>query len=370
MKQKLALLVLVISALLVLAVPGTARAAGGPAVLNSSVQLNFPASITFNISAGSDVNINDIRLHYIVNRQEFARIVSEVYLIFTPSARVTTQWVWDMRKTGGLPPGTSVDYWWTVEDAGGKTLETAPATLQFQDNRYNWHSITQGKVTLYWYKGDNAFAAEIMAAVQDALTRLAGNTGAEIKESVSFYIYANASDLQGSMIFPQEWTGGVAFTQYGVIAIGIGTSRGEIDWGKSTVAHELTHLVVHQLTFNPYNDLPTWLDEGLAMYNQGPLDSQFTSALAQAESSSGLISIRSLASPFSAYASESVLSYAESYEVVKYLINTYGQSKMFALLSTFEQGSGYDAALQKVYGFDMDGLNTRWRAAFEGAAVP
>jgi hypothetical protein len=37
---------------------------------------------------------------------------------------------------------------------------------------------------------------------------------------------------------------------------------------------------------------------------------------------------------------------------------------MFELLHTFRQGSGYDEALLKVYGFDMDGLEARWKAAY------
>lgn len=369
MIKKIALFLLLVCSTLVFAGPGAVQAAGGPAVLNSSVVMNFPGSITFNISATSDVNITNIRLHYLVNRMEHARVVSEAYHAFTPSTRVTTQWVWDMRKTGGMPPGSSVDYWWTIADAGGRAMETVPATLQIKDGRYNWRTLTRGKVTLCWYKGDDAFAGELMTAIQDALTRLAGNTGAEIEKPVSFYIYANSSDLQGSMIFAQEWTGGVAFTQYGIIAIGIGTSRSDIEWGKGVVAHELTHLVINQLTFNPYNSLPTWLNEGLAMVSEGALDAQFTSVLSQARSQNKLISVRSLASPFSAYAEESVLAYAESYEVVNYLIGNYGQKKMFELLSTFKQGSGYDEALIAVFGFDMDGLNTRWRASIGAAAV-
>jgi hypothetical protein len=263
-----------------------------------------------------------------------------------------------------------VDYWWTVTDAAGKSVATAPATFEIKDARYSWHSLVQGKVTLYWYKGDNAFAGELMASVQDALKRLAGNTGVEISKPVQFYIYASAADLQGSMIFPQDWTGGVAFTEYGIIAIGIGTSAAEISWGKGTVAHELTHLVVHQLTYNPYNDLPTWLDEGLAMFNEGPLDSQFTTPLNQAITRKSLNSVRTISSPFSAYGGESVLDYAESYSIVKYLIDTYGQPKMFALLSTFQKGSSYDGALQSVYGFDMDGLNVKWQASLGITVMP
>ncbi len=367
--KKLAFLTLVICSLVVLAGPGAAQAASGPAITSSSVVVNFPAGITFNIAASGDANLVDIRLHYLVNRMEHARVVSEVYLDFTPAPKVTTQWLWDMRKTGGLPPGSSLDYWWTVTDAAGKIMETVPANLRIEDKRYTWRSLTRGKVTLNWYKGDDAFAGELMTAVQDALSRLKGNTGAEITRPVGFYIYATAADLRGSMIFPQEWTGGVAFTRFSIIAIGIGTSRGEIEWGKGVVAHELTHLVVDQLTFNPYINLPTWLNEGLAMVSEGALDSQFTSALSRAKSQNAFISVRSMASPFPADANQSVLAYAESYEIVKYLIDTYGQPKMFELLNTFAPGSGYDEALQKVYGFDMDGLNAKWLAFYAGAAV-
>src|SRR4030042_1099462 len=105
--KKIVFLALVISSLVVIFAPGAAQAAGGPAVSSSSVVMNFPASITFKIAASSDTNLVDIRLHYLVNRMEHARVVSEVYLDFTPSPAVTTQWLWDMRKTGGLPPGSS-----------------------------------------------------------------------------------------------------------------------------------------------------------------------------------------------------------------------------------------------------------------------
>ena len=161
------------------------------------------------------------------------------------------------------------------------------------------------------------------------------------------------------MIFPQEWTGGVAFTRYGTIAIGI--SPGNLSWGRRAISHELTHLVIHQMTLNPYSDLPTWLDEGLAMHSEGPLNPQFTSSLNRAIDEDNLISVQSLSSPFSAFTAESYLSYAQSYSLVEFLIREYGKDKMLELLRTFKEGSSYDGALEKVYGFDRNGLNTLWR---------
>jgi acyl-CoA-binding protein len=368
MKKKLAFMMVAIF-LLVLLVPVGVNAGSSLSVTASSVTTNFPASLTFNISASSGVDITDIRLHYTVDRMHFADVVSEIPVGFTPATRVQAQWLWDMRQTGGQPPGSRVDYWWTISDADGNRLETTPAAVQIEDNRYNWHSLTRDDVTLNWYQGNNAFAGELMDAVQAALSRLSENTGAELTEPIQLYIYATSADLRGSMIYPQEWTGGVAFTEYGIIAIGIAPDASSLAWGKRAIAHELTHLVIHQMTFNPYNSLPTWLDEGLAVNSEGELQSDFVAALSQAISNDSLISTRSLASPFSAYPEVATLSYAESYEAVNYLINEFGREKMLELLNTFKQGSGYDEALNKVYGFDMDGLNARWQASLKAAGI-
>jgi hypothetical protein len=360
MIKKVRLAVLVICLLVCLS-PGPVRAGSGLSVLASSAEMDFPSSLTFRLSAESDVDITDIRLHYTVDRMDFARITSEVYVGFTPATSVTAPWVWDMRRTGGLPPGSGVTYWWTVTDAKGDRVKTDPAEIRIEDERYDWRVIAEGKVTLYWYNGDDSFAGELMAATQQALAALSADTGAELERPVKIYIYANSRDLQGSMIYPQEWTGGVAFTRYGIIAIGIAPY--DLDWGKRTVAHELTHLVINQVTFNPYRGLPTWLDEGLAMNSEGDLGVEFSSALHKAAEAQSLISVQSLSSPFSAYAGESVLAYAESSSLVAYLIGEYGKERMFELLGTFRQGSSYDGALEQVYGFDMDGLDALWQAS-------
>ena len=359
MVKKVVLWGLVIWLLLSAISPFSAQAQGGLAVLDTSTHTEFPAELSFGITARSNVNITDIRLHYTVDRLSFARVTSEANIEFEPAATIEEDWTWDMRRTGGLPPGASVSYWWTVEDARGNRVETNPARVQFNDTRYSWISLTEGKVMLHWYKGDNSFARELMVAAQEALNRLAADTGAVLEKPVDVHIYADARALQGSLIFPQEWTGGIAFTRFGRIAIGIAPDQ--LDWGKRAMSHELAHLVVHQMTFNPYTELPTWLDEGLAMYAEGSLEPGYVAILQRAAAEGGLISVRSLSSPFSAHPEQSSLSYAQSYSVIDFLVDGYGQSRMLDLLLTFRDGSGYDAALEEVYGFDMDGLNTSWR---------
>lgn len=352
-------LALIIGLLLTVIAPVSVQAQGELTIVSSSTRVQFPASIVFNLSARSSANISDVRLHYEVMERRFAQITSEAYIDIVPALTIDAQWTWDMRKTGGLPPGAIVRYWWTVKDERGNKIATSPATIRFEDNRYSWRSLEQGQVTLYWYQGGESFARELMTSVQQALLRLEKDTGARLDQPVRLYVYGDTRDVQGAMVFPQEWTGGAAFTSHGIVIIGI--SPAMLDWGRRAITHELTHLTIHQMTFNPYNSIPNWLDEGLAMYNEGPLTSQFTVPLNNAIAKNSLISVRSLSSPFSAFGDTSTLSYAESHSLVQFVINKYGQSKMFRLLLAFKEGSGYDEALQQVYGFDMDGLDTQWR---------
>ena len=365
-------IVLITSALLLLSSPSLVAAGDDIAVIASDVEVDFPSQAVFTIEAESSADIVDIRLYYQVDRMNYAEVVSEGWADFTPANKIEANWVWDMRNSS-LPPGAEVTYWWMIEDADGNRFETSPEIMHFDDERYPWQSLTStvpqgGELSLFWYEGSDSFARELMDACEEGLARLTQDIGTYPERPIKIYIYASTDDLQGAMIFPQEWTGGVAFTAFSIIAIGIPPS--DLDWGKRALVHELTHLVVHQATFSPYGRLPLWLDEGLAMYNEGELDPVFRSYLQEAILEDELISVRSLCSPFSAETEKARLSYAQSYSLVEYLLDNYGQDSMLDLLTILKQGSTYDEALIEVYGFDIDGLDANWRATLTNPIVP
>jgi len=364
-------IILITSALFLLFSLSAVAAVDGIVVIDMDVDINFPNQAVFTIEAESYVDIVDVRLYYQVDRMNYAEVVSEGWADFTPASMVEANWVWDMRNAG-LPPGAEVIYWWMIEDADGNRFETSPDIMNFDDDRYLWQSLTstapQGsEMSLFWYEGSDSFARELMDTCEEGLARLTQNIGTYPERPINIYIYASDDDLKGAMIFPQEWTGGVAFTAFSTVAIGISPS--ELDWGRRALVHELTHLVVHQATFSPYGQLPLWLDEGLAMYSEGELDPVLRSYLEEAIAKDELISVRSLCSPFSAYSDKASLSYAQSYSLVKYLLDNYGQDSMLDLLTIFKNGSTYDEALTEVYGFDIDDLDARWRATLTSYAV-
>ncbi|MFP3898092.1 MAG: peptidase MA family metallohydrolase [Dehalococcoidia bacterium] len=363
--------VLIALAPLLLVVSAPVAADTGISLIASSVEIAFPTRAVFTLAAESYVDIVDVRLHYRVDKMNYAEVVSEGWASFARAGSVQATWTWDMRQAG-LPPGAEVEYWWAVKDADGNRLETPSQVMRFDDDRFVWRNLASvtpegNELTLFWYQGSDSFARELLNACEEGLARLTVDIGAYPERPIRIYVYASASDLLGAMIFPYEWTGGVAFPEFSTIAIGISPTSSI--WGKRALVHELTHLVVHQATYGPYGQLPIWLDEGLAMYNEGELESGFRSRLQQAIQEDDLISVRSLCSEFSADTQTAYLSYAESYSLVEYLLDEYGEEKMLALLTLLQQGTTYDQALTDVYGFDIEGLDARWRATLIPDAV-
>jgi hypothetical protein len=197
-----------------------------------------------------------------------------------------------------------------------------------------------------------------MDAALKALEKLDADTGAQLQRPVKIFIYASSDDFRDSMINPQQWAGGVSYSQFGIVAMGI--SPDNLEPGKRMTSHELAHLVTYQMTYNPYISIPTWLNEGLSMYAMGDMTPQQQAILERAIYRDELVSVRSLSSDFPAEGSPA-LHYTESHSLVKFLIDTYGRDKMQQLLRAFKNADSYDDALLEVYGFDTDGLDKAWR---------
>jgi hypothetical protein len=336
-------------------------AQGEITVISSDAETQFPSTITFSLEAEAATDITDIDLVYRKSGERLIPVSSRVDVDFIPGHLVTASWTWDMLETGGLPPGTEIDYWWLIEDAVGHELQTSPATIAFDDLSHDWRSLASDQVSIFWYEGDLSFVQELVDAADEALERLAVEIGVALEQPVKIYIYASSGDLRNALIYPQEWTGGIAFSGYGIVIIGI--SPDNLAWGKRAIAHEMGHLVVHQALSGFYGHLPVWLDEGLAMDAEGDLRSDLQTLLNEAIAHDTLFSVRSISSSFPTDPDEARLCYAESYSLVQFLIDTYGSGKMLNLLGVFNEGNTYDDAMLEVYGFNVDGLNAVWRGS-------
>ncbi len=333
-----------------------------PNVTDNKIILNFPESATFHATITSDAEITSVVLEYGNEQQTCGEVVAKAFPQFTPGKTVDAEWIWEMRQSGSLPPGAQLWWQWRITDATGNETLSEKATATWLDDDHSWQTMQNGDyLKLHWYKGDAAFASELAQAAHDGLVFNETQSGLKADAPIDIYIYADTYEMQEAILYEPSWTGGQAFPDQNIVILGI--SKSELDWGKDAIAHELTHVLVGHLTFSCLGDVPTWLDEGLAVYSEGGLDSASQQQLEDAIKDDTLLTVRSLSSGFSEVADKAYLSYSQSYSIAKFLIETQGQDKMTSLLVALRDGLTIDEALVKTYGFDVDGLEEEWRAS-------
>jgi hypothetical protein len=337
----------------------TASAAPLADVTKDQPTIDFPNTITFHASIKSDSNITSVILEYGTEQQTCGNVIAKAFPKFTPAQTVDVQWAWDMRQSGSLPPGTTIWWHWRYKDASGRESVSDQKTIIWLDAVHSWQTITSGQLRLHWYGKDKTFAKEMLNAGVEGLDRNAKQSGLKTDAPVDIYVYPNYNDLRDAILYESSWVGGEAFPDENIVIMG--TSGSDSNWDKNTVIHELTHVLVGHLTFSCLSYVPQWLNEGLAVYSEGPLDPQFQEPLTQATQADKLLTVRSISGAFSEVSSKADLSYAESFSIVNFLISTYGEEKMTALLVALRDGATTDEALTQTYGFNIDGLETQWR---------
>jgi hypothetical protein len=339
--------------------PHSSAAALAVEVRNEKAVISFPESVTFSAELSAATEIESVRLIYGSTQQTCGQVEAIAIPEFTPGKKVQPVWTWDMRRSGGEPPGADLWWQWEVTDADGRVTRTPLQHTTWLDKQYNWKVTEEGLVRLHTYAGGSDFAKTLRQAAVAALSRLAKDTGIKPDAPIDLYIYASLSDLRDAVLYEPGWTGGLAFPEYHLVIIGIDTDS--LEWGKSTVAHELTHVLVGDYTFTCLGDMPTWLVEGLAVYGEGGLDAQAEAAFDQNVRKNTLLTFQTLSGGFSEDPNKADLSYSQSYKIVDYLVSKYGKQKLLSFLSALKSGDELNDALISVYQVDLNTLENNFR---------
>lgn len=356
--------------LLALLASGSRIASAAPAsdVTTDQATIDFPNTVTFRLQVTSAAKIASVVLEYGDAEQTCGQVIARAFPQITPGTSVSADWTWDMRQSGSLPPGAQIWWRWRITDNTGQETVTDRKTITWLDSVHPWQTLTKGDIRLHWYNESQNFGQQLLDAAVSGMSRVEQQAGLSNDQPIDLYVYANYDDMHAAVLYEESWTGGQAFPGQNIVIIGI--ERSLLDWGKSAEVHELTHVLVGHLTFTCLGSVPTWLNEGLAMYSQGALDAQFQMPLDQAIRQDTLISVQSLTGPFPADANQANLAYGESDSLVTFLLSTYGQSKMTALLLALRDGNTPDQALTSVYGFNSQGLENAWRKSVGAPTAP
>ena len=330
-------------------------------VIDQNVESQFPEGILFTVTVSSSHEIDDIRVFFkkLGNTRQTAYRPVE----FEPGAEVTGV---SLLKSGGLgsyfPPGTKIEYSFEVSDKSGAVLRTEDREFVYEDSRFEWHTVTSGLITVYYYGEYVENRAEtVLDAASQALDRMLPVLGITPEEPLRIVTYNNYRHMSKALPFRSQATTerlrteGMAFSDERVLLVhGFDTTV------KGTASHEFTHLLVAEAAGRASGQVPSWLNEGLAEYgNIDPTD-DYDAALRY-----GIFTrrLRPLwyQSSFGGTPDDIIIAYGQARSVVLHMIETYGNEKMAELLRVFQNTRDIDAALMQVYGFDQYGLDSEWR---------
>ena len=363
--QRLTILFMVLTGLLL--TPLQVQAAPQTDVRADSATFDFPNTVTFSATLTSTSEINSVVLEYGNEQLTCGDVIAKAFPDFNPGTEVNASWTWDMRQSGSLPPGATIWWRWRFTDSSGKETVSDMQTVTWIDDIHDWQTISNKDLRIHYYGKSQSFAQTMLDAGIEGLRRNKEQSGMTSDAPVDIYVYPNYDDMRDAVLYEPAWTGGQAYSDFNIIIMGV--SGSDSTWDKNTVIHELTHILVGRNAFSCIGTRPGWLEEGLAMYSEGALDSSMQNMLDQSIRTDSLITLRSLNGGFSELPDKANLSYSQSYSVVKFMIETYGQQKMSDLLAALRDAKSIDESLLEVYGFDTDGLDEVWRESVGAAPL-
>ncbi len=342
----------------VAALAGPVKAQGGIEVAAQDVHNEFPNGALFSVSATSNAEITKATLHY-----EVAPDGSRAYGVAECTGTTSVQCSVDLKSDARtfLIPGTEITYFWELEDAAGNHLETKPVLYVYEDSRFSWQSMSEGNLTVWFYSASSEQVRSVLQVGLETFKRMGALLGAEVDSPVKVFYYKSASDMQAAAI-PQSETPDTGVITLGEVVFSDTALVSDDVAPLDILRHELTHIVLRQAVKGALVDIPAWLEEGTAVYAQNSLLGGVESALKAAIDHNEPFSIRSLTSSSVGGQGTSVsLFYGESWSIVSFLIDKFGPDKFAQLFAVLREGKTTDEALQRVYGFDQDGLENAWR---------
>ena len=337
----------------------SAQANGVEAI--TTVESRFPDGIAFDVAISSPVDIVEARVRYRVLGERVSRYA---HLEFSPSRKIETDlFVRTDTAARYIPPGAEIEYSVETTDRQGVTSESAPQRFVFLDPRFEWSRLDAPNVFLLYYGGQQGRAQRALEAAQEAVTRMGNLMGVTEPGTFRLVVYNDVAAMRRALpprSQVQEGTlvtEGISFGDTGVVLLLGGNPELE-----GVAAHETVHFLMRFAVGGGARSVPVWLNEGLAEYANPFPSPSFESILSRRLAANTLLPLTSLTSA-PGRPEDNLLMYGQSRSVLTYMIDTYGEAALQALLQRLREGDPIDDALTAAYGLDRVGLDQAWRAS-------
>tara|TARA_B110000438_G_scaffold277121_1_gene299466 strand:+ start:9398 stop:10624 length:1227 start_codon:yes stop_codon:yes gene_type:complete len=318
----------------------------------------FPEKISFLFKGLSKKKINDIKVNFKTGDR---KTLQYGYMDFQTDENNKVSGVMDFRintSNGYIPPGSTITWNLIIYFEDGSQISTESNEFVMLDTRFDdWDFIEGNNVTIY-YRYSKSRAKTLLQECESLIKDMESIVG-KTEEKITLTLYNNYSEMIEAVRSKSKTTdrelvtAGQAFDEASVVLV----LAGRNDIGTST--HEIMHVLVGRATDGSIN-LPLWLNEGLSEYANRDKTVSYDLYLDWGIGTNQLKPLSQLRT-FPGDPKLTLVSYGQSRSVVRYMINNYGQDKMYILLNNLSKGMTLDEALINSYGFDLISLDTNWR---------
>lgn len=344
---------------------GSALKAEGIEILSNEVENNYPNSITFKVVATSAVPLQRVALYYRFQGQDSHNLEMVSH---SSGDEVHASFTWDTERFT-VAPSSPIYFYWELQDETGNLFITEEMLVYYDDIRFAWDEIKDDEIIVRWYEGDQEFGELVYITARESLDQMKAATGAELEFPIIVLLYANSNDFASWHFYVEDWVGGQAFTSLGVTTQ-ILNSRDSISWITNVIPHEIAHLFFYQQINTNLSSWPSWMGEGFAQYFEFNDKSPALNRVERAARSNTLIPLRYLSGSFGHDPDEVYLAYDQSLSVVVFLLDTWGEVGLTALIDEIRTGATISTALSESFGVTFEEFEALWITWLGTPATP
>ena len=264
-------------------------------------------------------------------------------------------YVWDT-SVNYVVPNTLITYQWRAIDGETVTL-SEEGTIRYQDDRpgLDWQSAQLGEATVHWYGGAETEARRFGELTAQGVARAEHLLGTELAGPVDVFIYDTREEFFGALgPGVREWTGAAAYSELRTIFMWLG--GGSPSYLEVAMLHEVTHIVFHDATDNPFHEPARWLNEGIATWSETSEGADERAIVALEASGGGLFAFDAITEQFPIGERGGRLSYAQGTTMVDLIVDRYGEDAIAAIAAAYRDGASDADALAAGTGVSADEL--------------
>jgi hypothetical protein len=270
-----------------------------------------------------------------------------------------------------VTPNTLVTYQWRAFD-GDEVTVSDETTIRYDDDRpgLDWQSRRLGEATVHWYGDAEAQAVRFGELTALGVERGEERLGTTLAGPVDVFVYASRDAFFGALgPGAREWTGAAAFSEIRTIFMWNSAEAGSQAYLETAMVHEVTHIVFHDATDNPFHEPARWLNEGIATWSEAG-DAGGDRAIVENEASGGgLFAFDAITEQFPIGERGGRLSYAQGTTMVDLIVDTYGPEALARITAAYRDGATDAEALEAGTGITADELYADYYASF-GVEAP